>query len=305
MEFHSTQLHKTLCVDAIVTVHYFEYTPDFFFPGEAHDFWEFVYVDKGEVDVTQGTRTVRLRRGQIAFHAPMEFHSLCAAGDTAPNLVVVSFVCHSPAMQGFMGQVLRVQDVERDCLAQIVAEAGNAFSTPLGDPATRGMERREEEQAPASEQLLGNALERLLLSLLRRRGETQQDQALSTARANREATDALHRVILYLQAHARTHLSLETICRENLIGRSRLQKLFHQRMGCGVIAYFRQIKAEVAKEALRRGDRSMEEIADFLGYASAAYFSRDFKKCTGMTPTEYSTSAKLRTMRSQDAENFQ
>lgn len=302
MEFQKTPLTKKLSVEQVVTVHYFEYTPDFFFPGEVHDFWEFLYVDKGEVEVTQGARVVRLRRGDIAFHAPMEFHGLRAAGDTAPNLVVVSFVCDSPAMAFFSGQVLRAGDTERDCIAQIVAEAQNAFSTPLDDPATRGMRRREPEAAFAAEQMLGNAMERLLLQLLRR-GDSRQ--ALSTARAGREANDALNRVILYLQGHCCEHLTLDRICRDNLIGRSRLQKLFHARMGCGVIAYFRQMKAEAAKEALRRGDRSMEEISDQLGYASAAYFSRDFKKCTGMTPTEYSTSAKLRTSRSRDSKNFE
>ena len=302
MEFQKTALQKKLTVEAVVTVHYFEYTPDFSFPGEVHDFWEFVYVDKGEVTVTQGARDVHLTRGEIAFHAPMEFHALRAAGSTAPNLVVVSFVCESPVMESFRGQVLRCSDTERDCIAQIVREARSAFSTPLDDPATRGMDRRGEEELFGSEQMLQNVLERLLLTLLRRRGGERP--VLSTARAAREAEDLLGRVVLYLQAHCREQLSLERICRENLVGRSRLQKLFHTHLGCGVIAYFRRLKAEAAKEALRNGGQNMEEIADALGYTSAAYFSRDFQKCTGMTPTEYSTSAKLRTARSKDEDNY-
>ena len=34
------------------------------------------------------------------------------------------------------------------------------------------------------------------------------------------------------------------------------------------------------------------QISDFLGYSSIHYFSRQFKKITGMTPSEYSSSIK-------------
>ena len=35
------------------------------------------------------------------------------------------------------------------------------------------------------------------------------------------------------------------------------------------------------------------QIADSLGYASIHYFSRQFKKITGMTPSEYSSSIQM------------
>ena len=38
---------RLVAVENIVTVIYMEYTKDFVFAGEAHDFWEFTYIDKG------------------------------------------------------------------------------------------------------------------------------------------------------------------------------------------------------------------------------------------------------------------
>ena len=35
------------------------------------------------------------------------------------------------------------------------------------------------------------------------------------------------------------------------------------------------------------------QIADALGYTSIHYFSRQFKKITGMTPSEYASSIKV------------
>ena len=93
---------RPLLVREIYTVHYFEYTGTCSFPGEQHDFWELLYVDKGEIQVRAGERTCRLRRGRLIFHAPGEFHAFSAVG-TAPDLVVVSFRCDSPEMACFRG----------------------------------------------------------------------------------------------------------------------------------------------------------------------------------------------------------
>ncbi|MDG0808017.1 hypothetical protein [Cohnella rhizosphaerae] len=42
-----TRLQIELSVRRLISFHYFEFAPDFKFEGEKHDFWEFVYVDKG------------------------------------------------------------------------------------------------------------------------------------------------------------------------------------------------------------------------------------------------------------------
>src|SRR5699024_12430474 len=70
----------------------------------SHDFWEFICVDKGDVAVTGGDRKIILNRGEVAFHQPGEFHDVQATGKSAPNLVVISFQCDSPAMDFFRGK---------------------------------------------------------------------------------------------------------------------------------------------------------------------------------------------------------
>ena len=91
MRFKSLELEEIIQIQKIVTIHYFEYMNDYSFPGEKHDFWEFLCVDKGEVDVIAGDKSYTLRKGQIVFHKPNEFHTVKANGRIAPNLVVVSF----------------------------------------------------------------------------------------------------------------------------------------------------------------------------------------------------------------------
>ena len=77
-------------ITQLFSVHYFEYTSNYRFSGESHDFWELLYVDNGMVQVVAGEETHDLSRGQMIFHQPGEFHALSANGAVAPNLVVVS-----------------------------------------------------------------------------------------------------------------------------------------------------------------------------------------------------------------------
>ena len=107
MGYNGVVLRKSISINKIYSIHYFEYMSDFSFEGETHDFWEFLCVDKGEVNVTAGSETTTLKRGDIAFHQPNEFHSVQATGKIAPNLVVISFHCEDEAMAFFCGKTLR------------------------------------------------------------------------------------------------------------------------------------------------------------------------------------------------------
>ena len=59
-----------------------------------------------------------------------------------------------------------------------------------------------------------------------------------------------------------------------------------------MIELFLQMKIEFAKQLIREDQMNFTQISDFLGYSSIHYFSRQFKKITGMTPSEYSSSIK-------------
>ena len=77
-----------------------------------------------------------------------------------------------------------------------------------------------------------------------------------------------------------------------MIGRSQLQKIFQQKTGLGVIEYFSNMKIDAAKQMMRTDLMNFTQIAEKLGYSSIHYFSRQFKKITGMTPSEYVPSIK-------------
>ena len=137
MPYESVSLEESIHIRKLYSVHYFQYMSDFSFPGESHNFWEFIYVDSGTVNVTAGRRRLTLNRGNILFHKPNEFHSVHANGVVSPSLVVVSFSCHSACMNAFKGQLLTLQNSEHELLADLIREAQHAFNGRMDDPYLR------------------------------------------------------------------------------------------------------------------------------------------------------------------------
>lgn len=296
MHFTRNILNNCITVDSLYTIHYFEYTNKFYFEGESHDFWEFIYVDKGSVDICMDDKQLTLKKGDIAFHQPNEFHKVSTYGHTAPNLVVISFESHSPLMDFFQCQVLKTDAKERTLLADMLLEARKLFSSPLNDPYLTEMIKNENVPI-GTEQLLKILLEQFLIHMLQRYSMEETQGEISIAQ---NSTEIFNRVIAYMEENIANQLTIEQICWDNMIGRTKLQKIFHAEVGIGIIDYFSKLKIGTAKHMIRDGKLNFSQISQQLGYSSIHYFSRQFKKITGMSPSEYASSVKSLLEKKQD-----
>ncbi len=292
MPYKSTRLQTILSVDSIISIHYFDYMSNFSFPGESHDFWELLCVDKGEIDALAGEERHSLKRGSIIFHQPNEFHNVITNGRSAPSLVVIAFECHSPYMDAFRNQILTVQETESALLAQIIIEARQAFVGRLDNPYQEELIRNTDAPGFGAEQLIRNYLEELLIHLYRRHFANPLPVLAKYPRLGRP-NETYNRIIRYMEEHISEQLTIENICKNMLISRSRLQKLFQEQHGCGVMEFFIRMKIDTAKELIRSNQLNFTQISYRLGYTSIHYFSRQFKKITYMTPSEYASSIRL------------
>jgi AraC-like DNA-binding protein len=293
MNYRCTALKQDITIHNIYTVHYFEFASNYIFEGEKHGFWEFLYVDKGEVDVMADSQGFRLKQGEMIFHKPDEFHNVWANGRVAPNLVVISFECRSKAMSYFEDKIMQIGDTEKDLLAGVLREAKSAFTNPLDDSYMYKLKRKQ-NQPFGCEQLLRLYLEQLLISLVRRESSVQAESRLSKTTRERFQKDLEKKVTVYLSSHIHGNISFDDVCRFSGMGRTNLKTLFKERTGMGVMEYYRSLKHEEAKTLIREGQLNFTEIADKLSYASIHNFSRHFKRVTGMTPSQYALSVKVK-----------
>lgn len=285
MEFGEITLKKTLSVSKLHSVHYFEFSKTYEFPGEQHDFWELVYVDKGEIIATAGDREFSVSSGEVLFHEPNEWHNIRANGTIAPNVMILSFQCRSAAMNFFAGKQMRPDSRQREFLSMILAESKKAFSSRLDDPYENTLVRAA-EQPVGSEQLIGLYLTLFLISLLR-----HEEKTASTDRKS-GSLPLLDTILSYMQQNLHRKLTLEHLAAEFHISRSYIKKLFSQYLQTGAMHYFIGLKIAKAKDFLRESEKNVSQIAEILGYDNVYYFCNQFKKAEGMSPLEYRRSVK-------------
>ena len=290
-EYIPTVLKRDIAVDAVVSVHYLEHAKNYAFKGESHDFWELVYVDKGQLCEVAGDVSYEMLQGQMIFHKPNEFHTLLANGTVAPNVVIVSFVSTSEAMAFFENKVLYATQQQRKLLSRIISEARQAFSCPLGDPSVPQLTC--DENAPfGSQQMVLLTLEQLLIDIVRSATPIAERPRIASSVKQRADNEMTERVIRYMEEHLCENLSFTTICVFSAQSATNLKTVFKSVTGMGVMEFYRHLKIERAKQMLREGSGNITQIADRLGYTSVHYFSRHFKQATGMTPREYTQSVQ-------------
>ncbi len=291
--FRKRPLSLVYNVKHLISLHYFEFAKDYIFEGEKHDFWEILYVDKGEVEVMANTTGYKLKQGDIIFHKPNEFHSVWANRKIASNVVVISFTCYSQEMTKFENNIFFLNNNERNLIANCVKNGMATYYPPFDDPRRHDLVMRD--NAPfGSEQILKINLELLLLNLATRGHELSRDNRLSSTAKERIEDELVKRTIKYMQDHLRDHVTLDEISNHLNISQTHLVTLFKEKVGMSVIRYYKTEKIEHAKMMIREQNLNFTEISDILSYSSIHTFSRHFKSVTDMTPSEYAKSVQAR-----------
>ena len=66
-----------------------------------------------------------------------------------------------------------------------------------------------------------------------------------------------------------------------------VRRLFHNAFSVSPTVYMRNLRIGYARELLRSGEYSVTDAAMLSGFNDVAYFSREFKKITGVSPRDY------------------
>lgn len=275
-------------VTSIVTIHYFEFGPTFAYAGERHDFWELVYVDKGIVSVQRDGETLTLKQGEILFHAPKEFHAIRAL-NSSPNFFIISFYCTSPAMARFVRYRTWLDKTLNTYLASIIKEAEKTYRIPKNDPDLKKLALRENALV-GGEQLIKTYLEQFLIFLLR---SMISVKAPSFPQKDAVSDPLIASVRQYLAAQVEKNIRIEDLCREFGYSRSYLSHRFQSKTGQTLAAYAMELKIDEAKRLMRETDLNLSQISARLAFENPQYFSRVFKRVTGMTPTEFKKRAYI------------
>lgn len=119
-----------------------------------------------------------------------------------------------------------------------------------------------------------------LCTLLSERKSVRSDTLIKQAKA-------------YIEEHLSEKLALADVAEYLSISSGHLSNTFKKFTGVTISDYIATMKIDRAKELIHTHKYLMYEISDMLGFENPYYFSKVFKKVTGISPREYENTNRL------------
>ncbi len=99
--------------------------------------------------------------------------------------------------------------------------------------------------------------------------------------------DIMTQVASFVRNNYMHHLTLASVAEHVYLSPSYLSKIFNREMKMSFNQYLNEIRVEKSKTLLLSNDLSLTEIAGLVGFVDQSYFTKVFRKQTGMTPKQY------------------
>ena len=277
-------------IEKIITLFYMELSKNFHYDGESHDFWEMVYIDKGEMICTADKNRFILKSGEMTFHKPNEYHNLSGDNAVSPNVSIITFQCHSRAMRHFEGKIFRLSAEEKSLLSMLFTEGLSCFR--LEDEHNPLLQRMEKvEPSPfGSSQMTKNLLEIFLIKLCRNTDVVTKTMRQSYVINGVDVPYHIKEILDFLHDNIYGRITVADVARHVGKSESTVKQQFSLYRKSGIMKYYNNLKIKEARHLIREGKYNMTQIADMLHFDNPQYFSKCFKAFTHMTPREYKAS---------------
>lgn len=122
---------------------------------------------------------------------------------------------------------------------------------------------------------------RTLRDILARAAATVQEEETPAA------PELARQVVDFIKSNYGENLTAQTLAEHFHTSPSNLTRMVKQRTGQSFTDYLNHLRLSAAKELLARGELSVGEVSERVGYSSQHYFSRVFKNYVGLTPQRY------------------
>ncbi len=105
--------------------------------------------------------------------------------------------------------------------------------------------------------------------------------------ADARHANIIHRCIQYIGTGYAEHLTLESAARALFLSPDYLSRIFSKETGTSFNRYLNNVRITKAKELIRSGNLRLTDISQMVGYDDQSYFTKVFRRITGMSPNEY------------------
>lgn len=99
--------------------------------------------------------------------------------------------------------------------------------------------------------------------------------------------------VSFIHEHYHQRFSIAQLAQRYDINPKRFAELFQRHAGISPVRYLTEFRIRRSQELLKSSDCTVTQLAQCVGYEDSYYFSRQFKKITGVSPTEFRTTEKI------------
>ncbi|MCV9960691.1 AraC family transcriptional regulator [Pararhizobium sp. BT-229] len=143
-------------------------------------------------------------------------------------------------------------------------------------------------ERPGREMILERLLEVMLMECLRWPGIEKSTLPAGLLAGMQDA--ALARVLRAMHADIRGGWTVAELAKRAGMSRSAFAARFTAMIGCAPMEYLSRWRMTLAKDALSRGGKSLDRLAEEIGYESASAFSTAFRRRIGCSPGTFARS---------------
>ena len=248
---------------------------------ESYPFWQLFYVSRGEMAIERKGERHTVRAGEIIFRPPDKASTMHYPEGCELYVSLIDFVCADEAMAAFSNTPIPLEGRERQLLSELLREAAVFY--------------KETPTEPLWQEMVCASLESFLTRLYGRlTGVLPKEDAESKASTRREVSETVARINRILEERRFSTVSVNELA--SILGESPnvLMKRYRSEMHESILSHFLHLKLQSAIQLMLSSDMNFTEISELLGFSSVNYFSKFFKKRTGLTPTEYTKENALR-----------
>lgn len=280
MYWESCKVEQPLYIEQFYSFFEERCNASFEFGGEAHMFWECVYVQEGEICVSADERVYDLAAGEIIIHKPLEFHKFRVKSETGARLLIFSFSLEGPLSDSLRSKIIRLSREEQQIMDMLLSYV-RTHKNPKGKGIVDFMDW--DARHPEYMQTVRSYVYLLLLSLA-------SNSAVVSTRKDFAST-VYEKAIRYMTEHVNRNVSISEIAAFCNVGTTFLKQTFGKYSGMSVHKFYLNLKMRYAVELLKNGN-TVTETAMLLGFCSQPYFSAAFRRELGYSPSDVQKQSK-------------
>lgn len=254
------------------------------YPSHEHTMYEIHWMMEGQMDMVVNGQLYKQSKGDLLFIRPGMTHSCTGAGPEGFSYFSVHFSVHDTS---FCRELNRCNDIYYPSVSNLAS----GLSASLSALYELSTEHLSDSLSSSKQMKVHAAVFELLGSLV---GQLSDHASVTLSRKEiiahqiaEHIEDSVNYIHLHGEIQENNRTWIQDIAKSLNMSTSQVNRIFREIYGQPPRKFLSETLLNEAQRLLKQTDLTIDHIAMMLGYKTNAHFSRQFKRWTGIAPSEF------------------